>query len=139
MWKGSSENHKMTKKIDSTKAKGYLTKAEQSLDMAKIARGKGAYDNAVMSAIHSAINALDALTTFYLGKRSSGQHTDVLSLIKGIFTGQEYDSVKRQFSSLLSLKNASEYQPDQMSPSDTNNSIRDAQRILEKVKKKLPN
>ena len=128
----------MAKKIDSTKAKGYLTKAEKSIAMAKIAREKQAYDNAVMSAIHSAINALDALTTFYLGKRSSGQHTDVLSLIKGILTGQEYDSVKKQFSSLLSLKNASEYQPDQMSPSDANNSIRDAQRILEKVKKKLP-
>jgi len=127
----------MTKKIDSTKAKNYLKKAEDSLHMANIARTEQAYDNSVMSAIHSAINALDALTTFYLGKRASGQHTDILMLIKGIFTSQDYENVKKQFNALLSLKNASEYQPNLMEIDDANNSIRGAERILDKVKKKL--
>lgn len=65
------------------KARNYLTKAENSLRMAKIAVKEEAYDNAVMSAVHAAINALDALTVSYLGKRASGSHTDVLVLLKG--------------------------------------------------------
>lgn len=125
------------KVIDPSKAKGYMTKAERSLEMAKIAFEKGAYDNAVMSAIHSAINSLDALTTSHLGKRSSGQHTEVLSLIKGIFQSQEYAEISNQFTSLLSLKNASEYQPNLMKEEDANNSIKWAERILSKVRAKI--
>lgn len=127
----------MTKNIDPRKASGYLTKAINSLEMAKLAIQKKAYDNAVMSAVHSAINALDALTTSYKGKRASGQHTDVLSLIQGILTPREYVDIEKQFGSLLSLKNTSEYQPDLMSLKDAQDSIRWAERILSKVKTKL--
>ncbi len=105
--------------------------------MAKIATEQKAYDNAVMSAIHSAINALDALTTYRLNKRSSGSHTDVLSLTKEIFTTQEQSDVEKQFKSLINLKNASEYQPDMMSPKEAENSVKAAERILAKVKAKL--
>lgn len=125
------------KSVDPSKAKGYITKAEKSLEMAQIARERDAYDNAVMSAIHSAINALDALTTSYLGKRSSGQHTEVLSLIKGIFPSQEYGEISKQFTSLLSLKNKSEYQPNLLKDSDAENSIKWAERILTKVQAKI--
>lgn len=90
-----------------------------------------------LSAIHSAINALDALTTSYLGKRSSGQHTEVLSLIKGIFQSQEYGEISKQFTSLLSLKNESEYQPNLLKDSDAENSIKWAERILTKVQAKI--
>jgi uncharacterized protein (UPF0332 family) len=125
------------KAVDPLKAKGYLTKAEKSLEMAKIARERGAYDNAVMSAIHSAINALDALTTSHLGKRSSGQHSEVLSLIKGIFPSLEYAELSKQFTSLLSLKNESEYQPNLLKDADAENSIKWAERILGKVQIKM--
>lgn len=127
----------MTRDVDSQKHVNYITKAENSLHMAKIALEQKAYDNAVMSCVHSAINALDALTTFHLNKRASGSHTDVLSLVKGILTGSEYEDIKRQFSSLLGLKNASEYQPYLMSPKDAQDSVKWAERILNKVKKKL--
>jgi len=69
----------MTRAIDARKAMNYLTKAENSLRMAKIAIREKAYDNAVMSAIHGAINALDALTVSYLGKRASGTHRCAVS------------------------------------------------------------
>lgn len=127
----------MTRAIDTKKAIGYLTKAENSLHMAKLAIKEKAYDNAVMSAIHSAINALDALTVSYLGKRASGAHTDVLSLIKGILYTDEYTEVNKQFNSLLSMKNESEYQPDLMSSSDAEKSVKWAERIVNRVKSKL--
>lgn len=85
----------MTRSVDQSKATNYLTKAENSLRIAKIALEEKAYDTAVMDAVHSSINALDALTTLYSGKRSSGQHTDVYDLIKGILTNDEFEYVKK--------------------------------------------
>lgn len=127
----------MTRPVDSKKAINYLMKAENSLRMAKIAIEQQAYDNAVMSSIHGTINALDALTTYCLQKRSSGQHTDALSLTREIFSAQEQNDVERQFKLLLGLKNASEYQPEMMSQKDAENSLKLAERILAKVKTKL--
>lgn len=128
----------MTRDLDKGKYVGYLAKAENSLKVSKIALREGAYDAAVMNAVHSAINALDALTTYFLGKRSSGQHANPPSLTKSILTPQEQDDIEKQYKSLISLKNASEYQPDMMKPREAENSIKVAERILDKVRIKLP-
>ncbi|KER05326.1 hypothetical protein AAA799E16_02036, partial [Marine Group I thaumarchaeote SCGC AAA799-E16] len=53
------------------------------------------------------------------------------------FSPKEYREVKRQFISLIDKKNASEYQPDLMEPKDAQDSIKWAERILNKVKTKL--
>lgn len=127
----------MTRDVDPKKASGYITKATSSLEMAKLALQKEAYDSAVMNAVHSSINALDALTTYFLGKRASGSHTDVLLLTKGIFSAQEQSDVEKQYKSLIGLKNTSEYQPDLMSRKQAEGSIRSAERILAKVRAKL--
>jgi len=127
----------MTRSVDQSKAANYLTKAENSLRIAKIALREKAYDTAVMDAVHSSINALDALTTLYGGKRSSGQHSDVLKLIKGILTNEEFEYVEKQFSALIGRKNESEYQPTLMNDKDAEDAIRRAERILSKVKAKL--
>ena len=127
----------MTRDVDPKKASGYITKATNSFEIAKIALQKEAFDNAVMSAVHSSINALDALTTYFLGKRASGSHTDVLLLTKGIFSAQEQSDVEKQYKSLIGLKNTSEYQPDLMSRKEAEGSIRSAERILAKVKAKI--
>jgi len=127
----------MVKAVNPAKAVGYMTKTENSLRMAKIGIDQQAYDNAIMSAIHSAINALDALTTSYLNKRASGSHTDVLELIKGIFSSSEYNDMKKQFMSLIGKKNETEYQPDLMSQKDAQIAIKCAERILSKVKAKM--
>lgn len=127
----------MVKAVNPAKAVGYMTKAENSLRMAKIGIDQQAYDNAIMSAIHSAINALDALTTSYLNKRASGSHTDVLELIKGIFSSNEYNDMKKQFMSLIGKKNETEYQPDLMSQKDAQIAVKYAERILSKVKAKM--
>lgn len=127
----------MTRSTDADKAMNYLKKADGSLRMAKIAIIEKEYDSAVMGAVHGAINALDALTTSYLGKRASGAHTDVLSLVKGIFNSAEYQDVQKQFTSLISVKNAAEYQPDLMNVKEVENAVRWAERIISKVKAKL--
>jgi len=129
----------MTKPTDESMASNYLEKAENSLRMAKIALEQKAYDNAVMSAIHSAINVLDALAVSHLGKRASGTHTDSLLIVKPLFTTNEYLEISKQFTSLISKKNASEYQPELMSKGDAERSIKGAERIADRVKQKMKN
>ncbi|MEX1150589.1 MAG: HEPN domain-containing protein [Nitrosopumilaceae archaeon] len=127
----------MVRDLDRGKASGYITKAENSLRISRIALKEEAYDAAVMNAVHGAINSLDALTTYFVGKRASGAHTEVLSIIKGILTQSEYEEAKKQFNTLMSMKNQSEYQPDLMSSKDAESTIKLAERILAKVKAKI--
>jgi HEPN domain-containing protein len=125
------------RQVDTGRSKDYITKAENSLRMAEIAVKEEAYDNAVMSSVHSAINALDALTTSYLGKRASGSHTDVLGLVKEILDPKDHSDLAKQFVSLLSLKNASEYEPELMKKGEAEVAVLRAKRILAKVKTSL--
>ncbi|MEX0765017.1 MAG: HEPN domain-containing protein [Nitrosopumilaceae archaeon] len=127
----------MARSVDRKKSAGYMTKAENSLRIAKIAIKEGAYDAAVMNAVHGTINSLDALTTFFVGKRASGLHTEVLSLIKGILAPREDEEIQKQFNTLLGMKNESEYQPDLMSLKDAESAIKLAERIFDKVKAKM--
>lgn len=127
----------MTKPVDRKKSQNYLTKAENLLDIARYALSQKKYDATVTNAVHSGINALDALTTHEKGLRATGDHGEVLSLIKGILSVPEHDDVKKQFSSLLDLKNAAQYQPDFTSQEEAKNSIKWAERILARVKNKL--
>jgi len=127
----------MTRAVDSKKAANYMKKANDFMYLAQIAIKSGRNDSATSNAIHGTINALDALTTFYLNKRASGTHTDVLSLVKEIFDYNEYQEIQKQFTSLISLKNASEYQPDLMSAADAQNALKWAERIISKVKTKM--
>jgi HEPN domain-containing protein len=127
----------LTRPVDSGKASNYLKKAESSLRMAGVALEEKAYDNAVMSAVHSAINALDALAARYLSKRASGPHVDTLFLVKGLLSAQDYKDIERQFTSLMSMKNASEYEPVLMSKEDAEKAVKWCERILVRVKEKL--
>ncbi|MEM3144049.1 MAG: HEPN domain-containing protein [Candidatus Nitrosotenuis sp.] len=95
------------------------------------------YTSAVTNAVQCGINALDALTTKFKGKRGTDDHAEVLSIVKGILTSREYEDIEKQFVSLMDKKNSSQYQPDLMDEKDANDSIKWAERILSKVKTKL--
>lgn len=64
------------------------------------------YNSTVSNAVRSSINALDALTTKFKGKRGSDDHIEVLSLVQGILPSPEYEEIRKQFASLISKKNA---------------------------------
>ena len=127
----------MVRSVERKKAAGYITKAENSLRISKIAIKEAACDAAVMNAVHSAINSLDALTTSFVGKRASGAHTEALSLVKGILSQREYEETQKQYNTLLGMKNESEYQPDLMNLKEAESAIKLSERIFEKVKAKL--
>lgn len=125
------------KDVDPQEASNYIVKSEEFLEMAKLAAQNTNYNSAVASAIHSAISALDALTTSYKGKRGSNNHAETLSIVQGVLAPQEHQKVTRQFVSLINKKNAAEYQPDLMGPKDAHDCVVWAERIVDMVKQKL--
>jgi HEPN domain-containing protein len=127
----------MAKLVDPTKALNYILKAEELLATANDSLKSKRYNSAVTNAVHSSINAFDALTTKFKGKRGSDDHTEVLSLAQGILPSPQYEEIKKQFVSLINKKNTSEYQPDLMDEGDAREAIKWAERILTKVKDKL--
>lgn len=127
----------MVKSVDPAKAVNYIIKAEEALKTANDSLTNKRYTSAVTNAVQSGINALDALATKFKGKRGTDDHTEVLSIVKGILTSSEYKEIEKQFVSLINMKNASQYQPDLMDEDDASDSIKWAERILSKVKAKL--
>lgn len=128
----------MSKPVDKRLHKNYLQKAEEMLDIAKYAVSQSKNNAAVTASVHSAINAIDALAVFYLGRRHSGGHEGALNTIKGAVTEAEFGDLAKQFGGLIALKNEAEYQPDLMKTSQARDAVTRASRILSKVKQKLP-
>ncbi|MEO9295342.1 MAG: hypothetical protein ABI347_07065 [Nitrososphaera sp.] len=60
-----------------------------------------------------------------------------MALVRGIFGPEEYLDVQKQFTSLLSMKNASEYQPDLMTKDEAEKAVKWAERIVGRVKEKV--
>lgn len=123
----------MARSVDPSKSANYVIKAEELLKTARDSLTGRRYNSAVTNAVHSSINTLDALAVKFKGKRGSDDHTEVLELVKGILPPQQYEDIKKQFTFLISKKNASEYQPDLMTEKDANEAIKWAERILSKV------
>lgn len=123
----------MARSVDPSKATNYIIKAEELLKTARDSLTSKRYNSVVTNAVHSSINALDALAVKFKGKRGSDDHTEVLSIVQGILTYPQYEEIKKQFVFLINKKNVSEYQPDLMTEKDANEAIKWAERILSKV------
>ncbi|MGH9922122.1 MAG: HEPN domain-containing protein, partial [Nitrososphaerales archaeon] len=80
----------MTKVVEKTKYKNYLKKAVENFEVANDALNKSKYNAAVSNAIHCAINAIDSLAVYYIGKRHDGKHEDAIGIIKEALTEEEY-------------------------------------------------
>lgn len=127
----------MAKAVDPSKASNYITKSEEALMTARESLENRRYNSAVTNAVHSGINALDALTAKFKGKRGTDDHIEALLLAKGILGPQEFSEIEKQFLSLINMKNASEYQPDLMDEDDARDAIKWSERISDKVKARL--
>ncbi len=128
----------MAKSVDKRLHRNYLQKAEEMLDIAQYAAGRSKNNAAVAASVHCAINAIDALAVFYLGRRHSGGHEDALNTIKGAVSEAEFKDMAKQFGGLIALKNEAEYQPDLMKETQARDAVTRASRILSKVRQKLP-
>jgi HEPN domain-containing protein len=122
----------VVKPVDKKLYRNYLQKAEEMLEMARYAVTSSKNNAAVVASIHCAINAMDALSVFYFGKRQSGMHETALDLLRGALSEGEFKEVSKQFGGLIELKNQAEYQPDLMDQRQAADAVRRAERILSK-------
>jgi HEPN domain-containing protein len=70
----------MVKEVKKSEAISYLKQANEFLDSARDSLAKGRFNAAGFNAIQAMINANDALTIYFLGKRASRDHKEAVRL-----------------------------------------------------------
>lgn len=122
--------------MDRSLFKNYLTKSEDSLEIATLALARSKHTAAVSNAVHCAIDAVDALATSKFGRRHTGAHEGAMRFVQGALSNDEFKELSKQYAMLMKLKNEAEYQPDLMTPKQARDSVERAGRILSMIKEK---
>jgi hypothetical protein len=105
--------HTRTRPVGATQAQAYVAKAEEYLAAATESLEAQRPIAATSLAIHSAINAADAITGARLGTRAAGQdHDEALRLLDQ--AGADGAEVARHLARFLPLKTKAEYDPDEI-------------------------
>ncbi len=124
-----------TKEIPKTDYHGYLKTAKEYIDGAKDHHAKERFIATCGDCVHGMIAACDALTIYFLGRKSAGQnHMEAVNLLRQVAPNDEQLTREiTRFGRVLSLKNAAEYDGGKVNQRDAETSLRDAQRFLEFV------
>lgn len=128
-------------KVDRNLYTNYLVRAEECLSAAKNSLSLNQWNASAISAIHSGIASLDALCVYYLGQRHAGQnHEDAITLFRNIkrLSREDIDTIANRVIKILKMKNMAEYEERLVHQTEAQNILKDAQRLVEAVKNKLP-
>jgi hypothetical protein len=128
-----------TRAVDRHLYENYLKKADEYHKAMNMCHENWLWNACAVNAIHCAISSTDALTVFYLGFRHAGdRHQDVLQLLQKLdIDKKELRSKSRQLSSLLTIKNAAEYEERLMDDNDAENARKACDRFYSWVKETL--
>ena len=118
----------------------YLKRAEECIHAAKNSFANQEWNAAAINAIHSCISACDAMCVYFLGKRHAGEsHNDAVNLFKTIKMGdKEISTNSNRIIRILSIKNMAEYEERLVHRSEAEKVLKDCERFLEYVRRKLP-
>ena len=124
--------HRKTTQVRRADAPLYLHKAVQFLEEARSGLEAGRNDAALLNAIHAAINASDAATVALAGIRSSDpDHQRAADLLEQVVGGDAQSRERaRQLRSLLSRKNAVEYEARKANAKDARDGVERADRLV---------
>ncbi|MFH0763298.1 MAG: HEPN domain-containing protein [Candidatus Omnitrophota bacterium] len=128
-------------KVERNLYTNYLIRAEECLSAAKNALNLNQWNASAISAIHSGIASLDALCVYYLGQRHAGQnHEDAVVLFRSIrqLSREDIDNIANRVIKILRMKNMAEYEERLVRQIEAQNIFKDAERLFETVKGKLP-
>lgn len=128
-----------TSDIDKTFYTNYLTRSEECFHAAQNSSRTQEWNAATISAIHSCIAACDAMCIYFLGKRPAGQnHNDAVTLFITIDNTEETKTNANRITRILGIKNMAEYEERLIFKSEAEKILKDCERFLTYVKKKLP-
>lgn len=128
-------------KVDRNLYTNYLIRAEECLSAARNAFNINQWNASAISAIHSGIASLDALCVYYLGQRHAGQnHDDAITLFRSIkqLSREDTDTISNRVIKILKMKNMAEYEERLVHQSEAQNILKDAERLFEAARNKLP-
>lgn len=129
-----------TRDVDKSLYSNYFKKAEECYHASKNSFSLQEWNAAAINAIHACISACDAICIYYLGKRHSGEsHNEAVSLFKTIKADdEEINTNAGRISRILSIKNLAEYEGRLVSKNEAEKLLKDCERFIEYIKKKLP-
>ncbi|MFH1440772.1 MAG: HEPN domain-containing protein [Candidatus Omnitrophota bacterium] len=128
-------------KVERNLYTNYLVRSEECLSAAKQSYSQSLWNASAISAIHSGIASLDALCVYYLGQRHAGQsHEDAVNLFKSIkqLNREDINVIATRVIKILKMKNMAEYEERLVHQSEAQNILKDAERLLDTAKNKLP-
>lgn len=128
-------------KVERSLYANYLVRAEECLSAAKHSLSLNQWNASAISAIHSGIASLDALCVYYLGQRHAGQsHEDAITLFRSIkqLNRKDIDTIANRVIKILKMKNMAEYEERLVHQTEAHNILKDAERLLEAAKSRLP-
>lgn len=130
-----------TRRVDRSLYANYLKKTEECLTSACRSFTAGEWNASAINSIHSAISSIDAMCVFFLGQRHAGDnHDSAIALLRTIkeLDRKDLNSIINRTSRILSLKNMAEYEERLVSNAEAEKALKDADRLLQFVKSKLP-
>ena len=127
------------KPVDKSKYSNYLQKSIENYEASVKTLEKGAHNAAAVSAVHSAISAVDAYCVYGLGQRcTSPKHEDAADLIITTpFNDKEKALVSKKFKSIIKIKNMAEYEERLVKPKDAGKAVREAGELLEIISNRV--
>ncbi len=128
-----------TRDVSKSFYRNYLKKAEECLNAPKNSFSTQEWNSSTISAIHACISGCDAMCVYFLGKRNAGEsHNDTVALFKTIKIDESINTNANRISRILRIKNMAEYEERLVYRSEAEKILKDCERFLEFVRKKLP-
>lgn len=125
------------KRVPKHEHTAFLKKAIEFLEEAEDSLRRGNYNASVANSVHSVINATDALTVFYMGKRGTDRdHRESRKLLDSLKIEQKI-KLKQRISLALSSKTDVEYTSKLFRRKDAESQLKNASRFLDFVKKHI--
>lgn len=125
-------------RVDKTKFRVYLQKAEEFLTAAKDEFERGRYNSAASSVAHAAINALDAVTVYLSGYRHAGQrHEDAWNLLKYAEGLSDKSTAESKFKAAVRVKPVAEYEERLAGKNEALRALKAAEEFISWVKGNL--
>ena len=118
----------------------YLERAKQCMRAAENSFSKQDWTAAAITAIHSCIAACDAMCVYFLGRRYAGvDHANAAKLFITINPSDEQIKTNaNRLTRTIRIKNMAEYEERLIFKSEAEKALKDCERLLVYVEKKLP-
>lgn len=128
-----------TRPVAKSEYKNYRDKGVQFFHVMQICLEDGEWDAALLNGVHACISFNDAITTWHLGKTSSGKsHQDSIHLLSQAISSADGKRNSTRLAEIINFKNLVEYEPRRFTETDARNFEKKVERFVEWVRTQLP-